>query len=191
MLANSLWVGDVPFELKILTLPERILIALYYPAAYIVKLYPKQKGACYWDPSALNSGLRGNVSSYRLNTSDIAAMIEGHMRPPSPAILAALIGVTIIGPKNFPDRCLPSLLTVNRQRVHQALLFLKQENPLYCNMSISLSNLDLLPTSGIPHEIMVGIRHTEDTTTLDEESAGYVVGDDDDCGKFLNYCCEM
>jgi hypothetical protein len=194
-LANALWVGEVPFELSVLTLPERILIALYYPAAYIVKLYPKQKGAQYWDPSTINSGLRGNVSSYHLNTTNITAMIEGHIRPPSPAVLAALIGVTIIGPKNLPDRCLPSFLTVNRHRVHQALLFLKRENPLYRDISISLLNLDLLPTSGVPDEIMVGIRHTDDTTALDEERAGYVITDDDEhisstCGEFSKNCSE-
>ncbi|KAJ8590270.1 hypothetical protein M405DRAFT_694479, partial [Rhizopogon salebrosus TDB-379] len=152
-LANDLWVGEIPFELSILTLPERVLIALHYPAAYIVKLYPKQKGARHWDTSAMNSGLRGNVSSYHLNTTDITSMIEGHIRPPCPAILAALIGVTIIGPKNLPDRCLPSFLTVNRHRVHHALLFLKHENPLYRDIIISPSNLDLLPTSGVPDEI--------------------------------------
>jgi len=100
-----------------------------------------------------------------------------------------LIGVTIIGAKNLPDRCLPSFLTVNRHRVHQALLFLKHENPLYRDVIISLSNLNQLPTSGVPNEIMVGIRHTDDTTTLDEESAGYLVTDDDEytditSGKF-------
>ncbi|KAG1779209.1 hypothetical protein EV702DRAFT_1195709 [Suillus placidus] len=41
-LANNLWVGDVPDELAMLTLPECILVALSYPAAYIVKLYPKK-----------------------------------------------------------------------------------------------------------------------------------------------------
>ncbi|KAG1877300.1 hypothetical protein F4604DRAFT_1759118 [Suillus subluteus] len=35
-LANHLWVGDVPDELAMLTLPERILVALSYPAVYTV-----------------------------------------------------------------------------------------------------------------------------------------------------------
>jgi hypothetical protein len=37
MLANGMWVGDVPLELSVLTLPERILVARYFPAAYIVE----------------------------------------------------------------------------------------------------------------------------------------------------------
>ena len=53
-LANNLWLGDVPLQLSKLTLPERILVAKYYPAAYIVKLYPKQKGAAFWDEKQLH-----------------------------------------------------------------------------------------------------------------------------------------
>ena len=41
-LANGIWIGDVPSELSILTLPERILVARYFPAAYIHNL--KKRG---------------------------------------------------------------------------------------------------------------------------------------------------
>ncbi|KAG1875356.1 hypothetical protein C8R48DRAFT_769355 [Suillus tomentosus] len=56
-LANGLWIGDVPDELAILNLPERLLLGLYFPAVYIIKLYPQQKGAKHWDSTALNSGV--------------------------------------------------------------------------------------------------------------------------------------
>lgn len=49
--------GDIPVQLVVLTLPERILVARYFPAAYIVKMYPKKKGACFWDKKTMNSGL--------------------------------------------------------------------------------------------------------------------------------------
>ncbi|KAG1828765.1 hypothetical protein DFJ58DRAFT_737628 [Suillus subalutaceus] len=101
-LANGLWVGEIPAELSILSLPERILIGLYYPAAFVIKLYPQKKGAKNWDTSALNSGIRGNVSTYQLNTKDICSMIEGNLLPHHPEILAATIGVSIIGPNNLP-----------------------------------------------------------------------------------------
>jgi hypothetical protein len=38
------WISDVPLELRVLTLPERVLVARHFPAAYIVKLYPKKRG---------------------------------------------------------------------------------------------------------------------------------------------------
>lgn len=51
-LANGMWIGNVPFELAVLTLPERVLIARHLPAAHSVKLFPMKKGS-----SSLNSGL--------------------------------------------------------------------------------------------------------------------------------------
>ncbi|KIK84219.1 hypothetical protein PAXRUDRAFT_152932 [Paxillus rubicundulus Ve08.2h10] len=135
-LANNMWIGNIPQELSILSLPERILVSLYYPAAYVVKLYPKRKGAIHWDPRSLNYGVHSNVSTYHLNTSDVAKMVDGQLLPPTPRILTATIGVTIIGPKNLPERCMPSMLIVSQHRVRCALQFLKHENPLYHNTTI-------------------------------------------------------
>jgi len=66
-LANNLWIGDVPRELQDLTLPEWVLIAKYYPAAYIIKLFPKKKGFYSWDQNKMHNGLKGNVSTYKLD----------------------------------------------------------------------------------------------------------------------------
>ncbi|KAF8067607.1 hypothetical protein FPV67DRAFT_1449245 [Lyophyllum atratum] len=43
-LANGMWIGDVPYELARLTLPEQILIARYHSAAYVIKMLPKKRG---------------------------------------------------------------------------------------------------------------------------------------------------
>lgn len=184
-LANGLWIGDVPDVLSLLTLPERLLVAIYYPAAYIVKLYPKRKGAKYWNVTGLNSGVRGNVSTYRLNTADIADMVNPKCLPPNAAILAATIGVTIVGPNNFPDRCMPHFLTVNRNRVHDALRWLKRENPLYEDIAISDENLQLLLVNGIPEEISHPTRYSDDILALEVERDGYTVDgtDKDEIGK--------
>jgi len=63
-LSNDMWIGDTPRELQNLTLPECILLAKYFPTAYIVKMFPKQKNAFTWDHSQMHSGLKGNVSTY-------------------------------------------------------------------------------------------------------------------------------
>ena len=173
-LANSLWIGDVPLELKILTLPERILIARYFPAAYIVKLYPKKKGARTWAKKGLHSGLRGNVSTYRLNTNDISSMVSGNIMPPLPSILAATIGVTFVGPKNLPEKTMPGFLHVNRQRVHQALQWLKINNPIYEHITISNERLAQLPINDVPLEITSVAKHSVDTTLLAQETDCYV-----------------
>ncbi|KAH9009398.1 hypothetical protein EDB85DRAFT_1881628, partial [Lactarius pseudohatsudake] len=174
-LANGMWVGTVPGELNILTLPERVLVGRHFPAAYIVKLYPKKKGARTWaSPKGLQSGLRGNVSTYRLNTEDIAKMADGQIMPPSPSILAATIGVTFVGPKNLPEKTMPGFLRVNRARVCAALVWLKNNNPLYEKIVISSERLNALPTNGIPSEIFSLVRYLPDTTILAQETDGYV-----------------
>ncbi|KAH9001655.1 hypothetical protein EDB92DRAFT_1788433 [Lactarius akahatsu] len=186
-LANEMWVGDVPLELQVLTLPERILVGRFFPAVYIVKLYPKKKGARSWATTGLQSGLRGNVSSYRLNTQDVVHMTDGQLMPPSSSILAATIGVTFVGPKNLPQKTLPGFLRVNRTCVRDALLWLKRNNPVYEDIIISSDRLNELPIDGIPDEISSLAKHSNDTSLLAEETDGYVpepCANDD--GKYLS-----
>jgi hypothetical protein len=110
-LANGMWISDMPLELKILTLPEQVLVAHHFPAAYIMKLFPKKKGAHFWAGTAgLHSGLQGNVSTYHLNTSDVANMMGNRTMPPPCRILAATVGVTFVGPCNLPEKTLLGFL---------------------------------------------------------------------------------
>ncbi|RDB28920.1 ATP-dependent DNA helicase RRM3 [Hypsizygus marmoreus] len=173
-LANNMWIGDIPHELGVLTLPERVLIAKYFPAAYIVKLFPKKKGARYWDKRLMHSGIKGNVSTYRLDHSEIASMIEGNDMPPPARILSAVIGVTFVGPKQLPDKTLPDMFLVRRLRVFQALRWLKRHNPIYRDITISQDRLNELPLNGIPEEILAGVKYSSDVELLDQERDGYI-----------------
>ncbi|KAH9178435.1 hypothetical protein EDB89DRAFT_1879858 [Lactarius sanguifluus] len=165
-LANGMWIGPVPGELKILTLPECILVARHFPAAYIVKLYPKKKG---------HSGLRGNISTYCLNTEDIAKMTDAQIMPPRTSILAATIGITFVGPRNVPEKMMPGFLHVNQNCVQMVLQWLKQNNPLYEHIIICPERLNTLPVDGFPQEILSVTRHLPDTDILAAENDGYVV----------------
>lgn len=184
-LANDLWIGEVPRVLSILSLPERVLVSRYHPAAHIVKLYPRSRASGSSSGPAFNSGLQGNVSSYHLNTSDVAAMIDGELLPHHPRILAAIIGVSIIGARHPQNRCLPSFLQVSRQRVRDALLFLRGNNPLYENIHISEENLNALPENGVPDELTTVVRESEDSTDLEREREGYVPDEDDDMDESI------
>ena len=187
-LANGLWIGKVPHELAYLTLPERLLIAKYFPAAYIIKLYPKKKGARHWDKRQMHSGLKGNVSTYQLDQGQIASMIDGTIMPQPANILAATIGITFVGPKNLPDRGLPDQFKVRRGRVQTALEWLKQNNPLYSNVTIWESQLAGLPENDVPYEMRATAKLSTDTQQLYAEQDGYVPSqeaceDDVDEGK--------
>ncbi|KAF7289083.1 ATP-dependent DNA helicase [Mycena chlorophos] len=182
-LANNLWVGEVPFVLSILTLPERLLVALYFPAAYVVKLFPKKAGGKKWNKEKINSGMRGNVSTYGMNTKDIADMVTGNLMPRPVGILAAVIAVTFVGAKNMPLLLLPDIFDVRRQRVADALVWLKENNPLYAGVEISAERLAQLPVSGVPDELLLNVRYAPDESILQREHAGYVpvdLGDEED-----------
>jgi hypothetical protein len=176
-----MWIGEVPHELSVLSLPERVLVARYFPAAYIVKLFPKRLGAKYWDPGKLNSGVKGNVSTYWLDPDSVADMITGQTMPPAANILSATIGVTIVGPQNLPERTLPGFLRVRRGRVLAALKWLKTNNPVYADIIISDVRLNKLPEDDIPKQILMTARYSADTSVLESERSGYMdLGDEDD-----------
>lgn len=179
-LANGMWIGDIPHELAVLSLPERVLVARFFPAAHVVKLYPKRKNAKYWNTERLNSGVKGNVSTYWLDPDSISDMIQGDIMPPDSRILAATIGVTIVGPQNLPERTLPGFLRVRRGRVDSALKWLKHNNPLYADITISEGRLNQLPEDDIPREIISTARFSADTSKLETERSGYVASGDDE-----------
>ncbi|KAM6489506.1 hypothetical protein JOM56_015063 [Amanita muscaria] len=74
-LCNGLWLGQVPTELQNLSIPEQLLIALNFPRCFVFKMHPKVRRTC--DPSTLQRGMVGNVTSFPLNTREIIEMIQG------------------------------------------------------------------------------------------------------------------
>lgn len=102
--ANGLWIGAVPLELQDLTLPEQLLVSLHFPRV-----------------------------SFALNTEKIADMLTGQLLPRPPRVLASVIAVSIIGKGRLPKKWLNTTFRVRRRRVYEALLWLKQNNPLCRN----------------------------------------------------------
>ncbi|EAU80832.2 hypothetical protein CC1G_04942 [Coprinopsis cinerea okayama7 len=176
-LANDLWLGDVPRQLQDLSLPERLLIARYIPAAHVVKLYPKKVGSRHIEPDSLHSGLRGNVSSYPLDQRQIADMVTS-VKPAPLSLLSSTIAITFVGPKHVPLRWLygrlPRNFTVRRRKVREALLWLKQNNPIYSCIEISQERLQALPENGVPTELYQVTRISDDLNGLTEEHRNYV-----------------
>lgn len=179
-LANNMWIGEVPKELSMLSLAERILVARYYPAAYIFKLFPKKKNAKSWDQSQMYSALKGNVSTYRLDPKQVAGIVDPHIMPPPAKILASTIGITILGPTGLPEKTMPDTFRVQRARIRTCLYWLKDHNPLYADIIISEENLSQLPDNGIPEELIMSARHTTDVDVLCLEDDGYVPRDAED-----------
>lgn len=188
-LANDMWIGEVPYQLSNLTLPERLMIAKGFTSAYIVKLFPKQRGATNWDNSQFHSGMKGNISTYKMNPAQMADVIFDNELPHPARILTATIGVTFVGPKGIRESNLPSALRVRRWRVRDALIWLKENNPIYADIQISQDRLDSLPINGVPEEILSVVKYSSDIEALDREHEGYVpeYDEEDEIGCKVSY----
>ena len=177
-LANNLWIGWVPWELKKLTFPEQLLIAHLYPRVFVFKLYPKSTGYAH-NTATLQWGMRGNVSTYNLNVNAVTEMLEGKLMPRPLTILSSLISVTYIGVGKLPKTWLRSTFRVRREAVATALAWLKTNNPKYYgDVTISVDALEQLPDDDVPDEILSIVRQSSDVGILDQEGAGYVRTDD-------------
>jgi hypothetical protein len=171
-LANNLWIGNIPYQLAALTIPEQLLIARYYPRCYVFKLYPR--GGCHLSPEVLQRGMKGNVSLYELNTKDVVRMLEGQVMPNPAASLASVLAITFVGSTALPKDWLKSTFRVRRRRVYEALLWLKENNSLYGDICIQEDRLQSLPEDGVPEELISLIRQEEDGDIADRERESYV-----------------
>ena len=178
-LANNMWIGPIPWQLQILTLPESLLIAHLFPRVYVVKLYPKSfRGS---DAECIQRGLRGNVSTYELDAKGAAGMVQGNMMPQPLLLLSKIVTVAYIGKGKLPKDLLHSTFRVRRQVVLEALLWLKENNQKYYgDIDISADRLASYPENDVPIEISSTIRQSEDVDVLDIENTGYV--NDDQAG---------
>ncbi|PSS32096.1 hypothetical protein PHLCEN_2v2137 [Hermanssonia centrifuga] len=176
-LANDLWIGPIPWELQVLTVPEQLLVALLYPRVYVFKLFPKDKDFRPKDDT-LQHGMRGNVSTYEQDIDGVAAMVEGHLMPRPVEILSRVLTITYIGRGQLLKHSLHSTFRVRREVVKRALLWLKTNNPKYYgDIQIDEERLGSLPDDDVPSEIFDVARHTPDIGIVDQEAPGYVPED--------------
>ena len=119
-LANNMWIGNIPWALSILTFPEQLLIAHLYPQVYVFKLFPK-KIRGNRDAETLQKGMRGNISTYKLNMDSISSMVHGNMMPHPPAVLVSVISVTFVGLGKLSKHWLKSTFYVRHRVIFEAL----------------------------------------------------------------------
>ena len=179
-LAGGMWIGEVPFELSSLTLPEALLIAHKYPRTFVCKLWPKDRRGA--NPNSLNTALRGNVTSFDLNVQSVSEMISGNLMPRPPQILASLITITFISRFPLPPSWLRGTFRVRREHVKCALEWLKDNNPYYKDINIDDSRLESLPEDGVPDELLHIVRQERDELNIARENDSYVpeYGNDDE-----------
>ncbi|CAB3979506.1 ATP-dependent DNA helicase PIF1 [Paramuricea clavata] len=122
---------DVPTELQNLTQVEEMLVARALP---IMRVYIKPGG---------QRGYSGHCVNLPQNVKELATSL-----PRYPKDLSVII-VKVKGKDNsFRD------VAVRREKVHNALLWLVQNNPHYDELEINEDALNSLPENGIPADLM-------------------------------------
>lgn len=177
-LANNLWIGPIPLELRRLTTPEQLLIALLYPRVFVFKMWPKKSEGI--SANNVQRGMRGTVSTFEQDIHGIAAMTAGKLMPRPPAILASVMTVTFIAKGKLTKSWLYNTFRVRRWAVRDALLWLKANNPKYYgDIEISEENLAQLPEDDVPDSIVANVRQSDDLGLLQQENSGYVPAEDE------------
>ena len=127
---NSLIPSSVPLELKDLTQVEEMLIARTLP---IMRVYIKPGG---------QRGYSGHCINPPQNVTELATSL-----PRYPKDLAVII-VMVKGRDNTLKD-----VTVRKQKVHNALVWLISYNPQYSEIQVNEDALKLLPENGVPSEL--------------------------------------
>ena len=143
-LANDNYLGDVPCELNDLTFIEELMISLCRAKCSIFQLCESK---CNRSRSLNQSAFRGHIIIYPQDPSSTASYL-----PPTIEEITSLVCVLFIGSTK------PSLewlhkkarpLAVRANKVRAALIWLKQNNTLYRNISLNETVLQSLPSDGV------------------------------------------
>lgn len=139
-LANNLWIGSIPEQLRDLTYAERVLIARVRHNRCVVRVA---------------SG-RGRLSANAIMFSNPTATVW-RMLPPSVDELSEVLAVVFMGPvRPAEDDWGRTPMLVRRNRVADALSWLKLNHRDYEDLEVPVDNLESYPLCGIP----VGVQYT-------------------------------
>ena len=148
---NSMIPSHIPHELQNLTQIEEMLIARALP---IMRVYIKPGG---------QTGYSGHCINLPQNITELATSL-----PRYPKDLAVII-VKVKGRDNtFKD------VTVRKQKVHNALAWLVNNNPHYSELIINEDALNSLPENGVPQDLMTV--ETDDDIVSDDDYKSPDVG---------------
>lgn len=102
----------------------------------------------------------------------------GITKPAPLSLLSATFLISFVGPSHWRERFihedLPNNFIVRRAVVAAALIWLRQNNPLWHDIEISSSRLAALPEAGVPQELRDITRYSDDVGRLEGEHQNYV-----------------
>lgn len=169
-LANHMFLGTVPPELKNLTVVEEAMIAMCRGKCWIVQLQEEDNDP-ELEPQKKSSpitqrGVKGNIIIYPQRPSTIAKILPPSIEEITSPICVIFVGSSPPSEEWLRKKAVP--LTVRREVVRKALIWLQKHNPLYKNIIINHEMLDSLPDQyvlPVHIEHILPENHTESLTS--------------------------
>ena len=143
-LANRLYLGPVPSELSELTMVEECFIARARAKSWIVKLQETEGGPAL---PTTQRGFKGHTIIYPQEPEHLATMLP----PPVDEVLSFICIIFVGSSKPTKEwlRTKAKPLVVRREKVYNALRWLKDNNPVYKDIEIAAENLESLPDEDV------------------------------------------
>ncbi|KAJ3559445.1 hypothetical protein NM688_g341 [Phlebia brevispora] len=150
-LANRMYVGPVPQELKDLTDVEELMIAQCRAKCCIVRL--KNDGTeGKRKLENMQRGLKGNIIEYPQRPGRLLTVLPPPVRDIISIVCVLFVGSTVPTREWLLEKAKP--LAVRKDHVRRALLWLKRYNPLYRDIEIDHAVIDSLPDDGmLPYHV--------------------------------------
>ncbi|KAI0739528.1 hypothetical protein C8Q80DRAFT_1054204, partial [Daedaleopsis nitida] len=159
-LANGLWIGEIPPQLKDLSWTEKMLISRVKHNICILKVHVSGM-----------SKMKANIVSHSSPMPKIYSVLSPAREDLDEVLAFMYIGPNVPTHKEF--KCTPMLVCQNK--VKEALKWLKLNHSDYTNLDISYSNLEEYPEDEPP----VIINHTQ-SMALNKDSESTAVNDSEE-----------
>ena len=150
-LANHMALGDTPDELKDLTVVEEAMIAKCRAKCWVIQLKEENSGLLV--PNS-QRGVKGHIIVYPQRPSAIATVLPPPLQEVSTPICVIFVGSSPPSKEWLQKKAKP--LAVRREKVRDALMWLKRHNPHYKDVIINDSVLNSLP---LEHILPVHVEH--------------------------------
>ena len=164
-LANKLFLGKLPSNFDSLTWVEEQVCAIHRSTIHVYRLY-------YSDDPRNPYQSKGNSCAHPQNVASTAKVL-----PRTPADINDIISVVFTGPStNVPKSVLKTNFRVRKRMVWDLLVWLRQHNPLYRDIELSIENLELYEDDdalpGIEDRVIVNQTNRADDMFA-EETTGF------------------
>ena len=162
---NNTYLGEIPSELQQLTFVEELMIGLCRAKCTIFQLRENKREGI---STISQSAFRGHIIVYPQNPSSVASFLPPNIEEVTSLICILFIGSTKPTLKWLHENAKP--LAVRANKIRAALVWLKQNNKLYKDITLDEDVLQSLPEDGI---LPFYIEHMSSAQEHDSLTCGY------------------